>query len=68
MTVIDLDDLCGDCPNLGFEICSKCIRTSIHDIMESEHYDVHDYYEKPPGPHMIYDHKWINDGVDQGEK
>lgn len=30
---IDLDNLCGDCPNAMTDICGNCLRTALHDLV-----------------------------------
>lgn len=61
MTIINLDDICGDCPHVMMDRCGGCLRTAMHDLVNAE-YAPPDLYEEPQGPRMVgEDHKWVND-------
>jgi len=46
MTIIDLDDLCGDCPSPGTDACLGCLRMVLHDMVHGNDYSiVPDRYE-----------------------
>lgn len=48
MTVIDLDNICGDCPHAMTDRCGECLRTAIHEMVYGSDWSiVQDMYEEP---------------------
>ena len=46
--MIDLNDLCGDCPHGMTDRCGDCLRTALHDLVHGND-TVEDLYEAPDG-------------------